>query len=240
MASLWFCRVVRSMKRTKNLTKEPFHHSRSQYMIQCQLEISDDQGLKLSQGIYLPFWLRLHKLWHLPVPKVLEKRIGNVDLDLRVDPSVFSLNTLRVPAFLNVNCGMLITNVIVSPGIILNLKKEYLFVTDLPRIALNGQWLTQVQVKLAIVPLTVPQPGKLFYLFSKPFLMIFQLLQFVLESLSLLQSRPTAKLQLFSRNQGVELSKTCHEWGHEFESWHAQLTNVISKISIHWVIWGMA
>ena len=188
MASLWFCRVVRSMKRTKNLTKEPFHHSRSQYMIQCQLEISDDQALKLNQATFLPFSSPLHKLWHLQVPKVLEKVIENADLDLRMDPSVFSLNTPRVPAFLNVNCGKLITNVIVYPGIIRNLKKEYLFVTDLPRIALNGQWLTQVQVKLAIVRLTVPQLGKHFYLISNPFLMIFQLLQFDLESLSLLHS----------------------------------------------------
>ena len=57
---------------------------------------------------------------------------------------------------------------IIDPGIILNLKKEYLFVTDLPRIALNGQWPTQVQVKLAIVPLTVPQLGKYFLFNFKP------------------------------------------------------------------------
>jgi hypothetical protein len=53
---------------------------------------------------------------------------------------------------------------------------------------LNGQWLTQVQVKLAIVPLTVPQLGKHFNLISNSFLMIFQLLQLVRESLSLLHS----------------------------------------------------
>ena len=115
--------------------------------------------MRWNPAIFPHFSSLHHKLLHLGVPKIWMKKTGNVDSILKANLSTSSLATRKALVFLNVNYVRLTTDANVFLGITLILKKGYLFVIGIPRIALKKLWRIQIQVMIVIVLLIVLQLG---------------------------------------------------------------------------------